>query len=99
MNYKLLGDRVMVEPDKIEEATESGILLVPTEVKKVFTGKVVAVGAGKWIVDGLGIKRQEMELTVGDHVYFPRYAGVDVKGAERATLILRQSDIICKVEE
>lgn len=98
-NYKLLGDRIVVKPDSIETTTKSGIILAPTREKRTFTGTVLAVGAGKWIEDGLGYKRQEMEVKVNQKILFPRYTGLDFKaGLEETTLILSQRDILAIIE-
>jgi chaperonin GroES len=95
---KLLGDRVVIQPDPAEEATSSGILLSPTVEKRMFWGTVLAVGCGKWAVDGLGMKRQEMEVKVGDRCLVPRFVGLDFKAVDKTTLILSQSDILAKEE-
>jgi len=98
-NVRLIGDRILVKPEAPEETTRSGILLAPTKAKKIFTGEVLAVGNGKWIEDGVGVKRQEIELKAGDKVLFPRFVGVNMDRISEATLILSQSDVLCKVEE
>ena len=97
--YTLLGDRLLIRPDRPDEATRSGILLAPTREKRIFTGEVIAVGKGKFIEDGVGFKRQEMEIKVGDKVLFPRFTGVNMDRIAEATLILSQRDVLAKVVE
>jgi len=48
MNKKLLGNRILVEVDNIEEKTASGIIISKEkEMGDFMTGKVIAVGEGK----------------------------------------------------
>ena len=46
MNIKPLGDKVVVKPAKVEEKTESGIILPGSAQEKPHQGTVVAVGPG-----------------------------------------------------
>ncbi len=99
-DYQLLGDRVLVQAEESEKKTESGIVLpIEDKSKRIFFGKVLAIGTGKWIEDGLGKKKKEFEVEVGDRVMFPRYTGKNVKGLDNAIIVLSQSDILCKVKE
>jgi len=97
-NVKLLGDRILVRPDPPEETTKSGIILAPGKEKRIYTGEVLAVGNGRYIVDGLGYRRQEIQVAVGDKIMFPRFTGVNMDRIAEATLILSQSDVLCKIE-
>lgn len=98
-NIKLLSDRILVKPDNPETTTKAGIILAPTKEKRIFTGTVLAVGNGKIIEDGLGFKRQEMEVEVGDTILFPRFVGVNMDRIAEATLILSQRDVLAIIEE
>ena len=55
---------------------------------------MVAVGPGG-VVDGKEVK---MEVNVGDKVIMSKYAGTEVKFDGEEYTILRQSDILAKVE-
>ncbi len=94
MNIKPLGDRVVIKMLECEDTTKSGIILAGTAKEKPQMAEVVAVGPGG-MVDGKEIK---MEVCVGDKVITSKYSGTEVKldGAEYT--ILRQSDILAKVE-
>ena len=46
MNYKPLGDRILVKPKESEEKTKSGIVLPDSAKEKPQEGKVVSVGEG-----------------------------------------------------
>ncbi|MDK2799597.1 MAG: chaperonin GroES [Clostridiales bacterium] len=94
MNIKPLADRVVIKMLESEETTKSGIVLPGTAKEKPQVAEVVAVGPGG-VVDGKEIK---MEVAVGDKVIISKYAGTEVKIDGNEYTILRQSDILAKVE-
>ena len=77
-----------------EETTKSGIILASTAKEKPQIAEVVAVGPGG-VVDGKEVK---MELCVGDKVLISKYAGTEVKLDGTEYTILRQSDVLAKIE-
>ena len=77
-----------------EETTKSGIVLPGAAKEKPQIAEVVAVGPGG-MVDGKEIK---MELAVGDKVLMSQYAGTNVKLDGVEYTILRQSDVLAKIE-
>lgn len=98
MSIKLqpLGDRVVVKGLARESVTRSGILLPDTATKeKPQEGEILAVGSGKVLDNG---KRSAVEVTVGQHVLFAKYAGTEIKIDGEEYLILRESDIMGIVE-
>lgn len=90
-----LGDRVVVRPLEKEEVTKSGIVLPDTAKEKPQEGEIIAVGPGRLTDDG---KRLAMELKKGDRVLFSKYAGTEVKLEETEYLILRESDVLAKLD-
>ena len=94
MNIKPLGDRVVIKMLEAEETTKSGIILTSKAQEKPQVAEVVAVGPGG-MVDG---KEVVMEVKVGDKVLMSQYAGTEVKLDGEEYTILRQSDILAKVE-
>ncbi len=95
MNIKPLADRVVIKMVEAEETTKSGIILTGAAKEKPQIAEVVAVGPGG-VVDGKEIK---MELAVGDRVLMSKYAGTEVKLDGVEYTILRQSDILAKIED
>jgi len=93
-SFKPLGDRVVIKPIEREEVTSSGLVLPDTAKEKPQEGEVVAVGAGRVADDG---KRIEMEVKAGDTVVYSKYAGTEYKEDGVDYLILRESDILAKV--
>ena len=95
MNLKPLGDRVVIKMVEAEETTKSGIILAGSAKEKPQMAEVVAVGPGG-MVDGKEIK---MEVAVGDKVITNKYAGTEVKLDGCEYIVLRQADILAKVED
>jgi chaperonin GroES len=96
LKMRPLADRVIVEPLEGEEKTASGILLPETAKEKPQEGLIVAIGPGRWDEDGK--KRVELEVKLGDKVFFARYSGQEVKVDEKKYLILSEKDILAVVD-
>ena len=94
MQLKPLGDKVVLQYQKAEEKTQSGIILPDSAKEKPQEAVVLAVGPGKE-VDG---KKTEMQVKEGDKVIFSKYSGTDVKVGEEEYVIVSQDDIIAIVE-
>ena len=94
MTIKPLGDKVVIKMIENEETTKSGIVLPGSAKEKPQLAEVVAVGPGGNI-DG---KEVVMEVAVGDKVSISQYAGKEVKFDDVEYIIIRQSDILAKVE-
>jgi len=94
MTIKPLGDRVVIKMVETEETTKSGIVLPGSAKEKPQYAEVVAVGPGG-MVDG---KEIAMEVKVGDKVILSKYAGTEVKLDGVEYTILRQSEILAKLD-
>ncbi|MDO4563013.1 MAG: co-chaperone GroES [Clostridia bacterium] len=95
MNIKPLADRVVIKMVESEETTKSGIVLPGNAKEKPQYAEVVEVGPGG-VVDGKEIK---MEVKKGDKVIISKYAGTEVKLDGVEYTILRQSDILAKIDK
>jgi len=86
MNFKPLGDRLLVE--RVEEAntTASGIIIPDNAKEKPSRGKVLAVGS------------DVEEVKKGDIVVFGKYAGTDLILDDNEYLVLEVSDVLGIVE-
>jgi chaperonin GroES len=94
MKLKPLGDRLLVRPVEEEETTASGIVLPDTAKEKPQKGKVLAVGDGK-MDDG---ERIPLDVSEGDEVLYSKYGGTDITVDGEDLLVLRESDVLAKVE-
>ena len=82
---KPLGDRVVVEPSKRLEKTDSGIILPDTVQEKPQEGKVLAVG------DCETIKKDDLVL-------YPKYIGTEVNHEGQDVLIMSEKEVLAVVE-
>jgi chaperonin GroES len=96
MKLKPLGDRLIVKPVDEEETTASGIVLPDTAKEKPQKGKVIAVGEGNWDEDGE--KRIPLDVAEGDEVLYSKYGGTEITVDGEDLLVLRESDVLAKVE-
>lgn len=92
MRLKPLGKRVVLQYQKAEEKTQSGIFLPDSAKEKPQTAVVLAVGPGK---EGDG---KEMQVKEGDKVICSQYAGTEIKIDDEEYVIVDQNDIIAIVE-
>ena len=90
-----LDDRVVIEPMKKKKKTAGGILLPDTAKEKPMKGKIIAVGDGKMLESG---KRAELLVKKGDKVLYGKYAGTEVTVDGKEYLVMRESDILAKIE-
>jgi chaperonin GroES len=96
MKLKPLGDRLIVKAVEEEETTASGIVLPDTAKEKPQKGEVVAVGEGRW--DDEGEKRIPLDVDAGDEVLYSKYGGTEITLDGEDLLVLRESDVLAKVE-
>jgi chaperonin GroES len=95
MKLKPLGDRLIVRAIEEEETTASGIVLPDTAKEKPQKGKVLAVGDGKLDDDG---KRIPLDVSEGDEVLYSKYGGTEIKVDGEDLLVLRESDVLARIE-
>jgi chaperonin GroES len=95
MKLKPLGDRLIVQAIEEEQTTASGIVLPDTAKEKPQKGKVLAVGDGKLDEQG---KRIPLDVSEGDEVLYSKYGGTEIKVDGEDLLVLRESDVLARVE-
>ena len=88
-----LSDRVVLKALQREEVSKGGIVLPDIAKEKPEEGEVVAVGPGRWD-EG---KRIPLDLKVGDHVIYAKYAGNEFKEDDVEYMILKESDVLAKL--
>jgi len=96
MNIRPLDDRIVLEQVEAEEKTAGGILLPDAAKEKPQKGKVLAVGEGKLLDDGT---RAKPGVKKGDLVLYAKYGGTEIKVDGKELLILRESDVLAKIEK
>ena len=95
MAIRPLDDRVVVEPLEAEEKTQGGIVLPDSAKEKPTKGKVISVGEGKLLDSG---KRAELLVKKGDKVLYGKYAGTEITVDGKDYLILKENDILAKID-
>ena len=110
----VVGDRVLIRPDKGEKKSKAGLYLPPSVIEKqeVLSGIVVEVGPGiplgspeenmdePWSVnDSNSIKYIPPQAEVGDMVLFVNKASIEVKIENEDYLIMPQSAILILIRD
>jgi chaperonin GroES len=93
--FRPLHDRVLVKRVEAEEKTPGGIIIPDTAKEKPVEGEVLAVGPGAR--DETGAVRP-LDVKVGDHVLFGKWAGTEVIIDGQDRLILKEADILGVIE-
>ena len=93
---KPLEDRIVVQAAEAETTTASGLVIPDTAKEKPQKGKVIAVGDGRF--DDEGEKRIPLDVAEGDEVLYSKYGGTEIKVDGEDLLVLRESDVLAKVE-
>ena len=110
----VVGDRLLIKPDKGGKKSKAGLYLPPSVIEKqeVLSGIVVEVGPGiplgnpeenidePWSVnDGSSIKYIPTQAEVGDMVLFVNKASIEVKIENEEYLIMPQSAILILIRD
>ena len=91
MNFRPLGDRVVVKRIDEESKTKGGIIIPDTAKEKPQEGEVVAVGPGARDENG---KLTALDVKAGDRVLFGKWSGTEVRIDGEDLLIMKESDIM-----
>jgi len=90
MQIKPFEDRVLVEPEEIEESrTKSGIIIPDTAKEKPRTGKVIEVGTDEELAEN---------IKVGDKIIFAKFTGDEVEFEGKKYLIVSRGDILAVIK-
>lgn len=91
MDFKPLGDRVLLKQLEAKEQTKGGIVIPETAKEKPQEGEIIAVGTGKKDDDGKVIT---MSLKSGDKVLYGKYSGTEITIDSEEYLIIREDDVL-----
>ncbi len=83
-----LQDRVLVQIEKTESKTASGIIIPDTAQEKTQIAVVVAIGDDS----------EKIKVKVKQRVMYDKYAGTQIKIDGEECLILKADDIIAIIE-
>lgn len=82
MNFKPLGERVLVKRTEVENKTSSGIFIPDNATEKPQTAKVIAIGS------------KVEDIKVADTILFEQYRGTEFKLDGEDYLILNIENVI-----
>ena len=95
MIVKPMHDLVLVEPAETVTKTASGLVIPDNAAERPNTGKVIAVGPGRYD-NGVFV---ETRLKADNNVLFSKGIGNKVKVDGKEMLLIREQDIIAVIEE
>jgi len=104
----LVGDRILIEPDKDQEKTPHGLYLPPgvKEKDKVQAGYIVKVGPGypvvnpnfidqeAWSTPKEPVKYIPLQAEEGDYALFLRDSAIEIEYEGKQYLIVQQSHLL-----
>jgi chaperonin GroES len=82
MNFKPLGERVLVERIEEVSTTASGIIIPDSAKDKPSQGTVIAIGS------------DVEEIKVGDTIVFGKYSGNEITLDNKEYIIMDESDVL-----
>lgn len=96
MKLQPVSDYIIVEPQKQEVKTKSGIVLPDTvEKEKPQQGKVVAAGPGELLENGA---RAKMQVKAGDMVLFAKYSPTEIKIEGKEYYVIKEGDVMAIIK-
>ena len=93
MNFKPLGDRLLIKPLEAKERTKGGIVLPDTAKEKPQEGKVLAVGPGRVSENG---KTIPMNVSIGDTIIYSKYGGNEITLEGEDLILMHETDILAR---
>ena len=82
MNFKPLGERLLIQREEETNTTASGIIIPDNAKEKPSRGKVIAIGS------------EVKDVNVDDIVVFGKYAGSELTLDSQEYLVIEVSDIL-----
>jgi len=95
IKFRPTDDRVLIQPSEATDTTSGGIILPDTAKEKPQRGTIIAIGPGKLLDSG---KRGEMDVSIGDEVFYGKYSGTEIEFGTDKYVVLRETDILAVVD-
>ncbi len=96
LNVKPLMGYLLIEPDKGESQTASGIILPESSQEKPAQGKVLAIGDDFILPNGQVLRAP---VKVGDKVVYKKWGGDDIKVSGVELKIVKFEDLMAILED
>ena len=88
-------DKIVLKMAKVEEKTQSGIILTGAAKDETTIGEVIAVGPGG-LVDGKEVK---MSVQVGQKVVINQFGATNVKVGGQEYTVVRMAAVLAVIED
>ena len=86
MKLKVIDEKLLVEPEEVEEDKSPGGIIIPDTAKeKPQKGTVVAVGTDEELKE---------VIKVGDKIVFGKYTGDEIEFDGKKYLIVQRNDVL-----
>nr|BET44414.1 MAG: co-chaperone GroES [Candidatus Aschnera chinzeii] len=96
MKIRPLHDRVIIKREEVESKSAGGIVLTGSAAGKSTRGKVLAVGKGRILENGVN---KPLDVKIGDTVIFNDGYGVKAEKIDNEeVLIISENDILAIIE-
>jgi chaperonin GroES len=89
--FKPLDDRLIISVEPMAEKTAGGIFIPGTVSERPSRGTVLAIGPGRRNKKGVV---RPLDVSVGDTVLFPQFAGQKIEIGADEFLILREEEVL-----
>ena len=96
INYRPLSDRVIVEGCYDRHGISQGGIILTQNDSPTYTAKIVAVGPGQVLDNGLRIAPQ---VAVGDKIVLSKFTGTKIKCGDRNLTIIKENEILGVIVE
>lgn len=83
MNFKPLGDRILVKRLETEDVTAGGLIIPDAAKEKPSEGTVMAVGTD-----------DDLSVEVGNTVLFGKWSGTEIELDGQSMLIVKETDVL-----
>lgn len=95
MNIRPLHNRIVVKPIQTSDSTVTGLFIPDSARERPQEGQVVAVSRGKCL-EGGGVTLPD--VTVGDHIFYGKYTGSEIKLSGENYLVVREDEVLGVLE-
>jgi chaperonin GroES len=92
---KPLHDRVLIKRLESDQVSAGGIIIPDTAQEKTQYGTVIATGEGKLLNDG---STRILNVKEGDKIIFGKFSGTEINVSGEELLILREEEILGRLE-
>lgn len=94
MNFKPVLHRVLIQPDKLEEKTSSGIIIQYDKREEAAVEKGVVILVGSTAYKEFGTTAEEQGIVPGARVSFAKYAGKTIMDGDTKYIAVNDEDIV-----